>query len=189
MQKTCHLVDDFLAGNLSREDDDAFRQHLGDCLDCQKEVEADEQLDELATATTWRLPSPPDVLHTIERNVHRQIQTRQWMQYGSTVAAMFLIGLTVVLVARRNHPVELTRTPAPDAGSPVAKAELNPASAAIDRPIVTVESPHHLAVPVESSNPNVTIIWLHPTVEAVSDSESEPSSATGRPHDFIARRF
>ncbi len=99
-----HIQDqfsDFVDGELSPEQNEAFQQHLDHCPTCEAEFAAFKDSVELLRGLDER-PAPPDFARAVTTSIHHQSKGRffrEWWLFGLRipqeviVAILFLIGL------------------------------------------------------------------------------------------------
>lgn len=182
----CHLIDRFLDGELSGEESARFQRHLAGCEACQTEYEAHQEFQRWVDQAKGRFDHQArDVGPRIQRAV-------RWRRNRPRRLALSGIAATVALAIGWSQLIEAPHEMSPEVvAHSAAKVDIDPASevpAATSKASVLVpEEVPYLAVPLPSTNPNVTIIWLHPTYE--SSSKPDASTAPPRAETLVARRM
>lgn len=193
----CEQLDDFLDGDLSTAKADSFREHATVCDACRESLEAlavfegmvrdsksmfdDWYQDDLNVAISSA------TLPTADK-VDLPIRSR-------SSASRLLISITIVaatiavtLLGRKFYDLSrIERRPAvPFAGTQGGqRSESN----RLETVSLKLQGSGYLAEPIKSSNPDVTIYWLHPTTDTVNAAEKVDSSATPEQESsLIARR-
>ena len=171
----CDRLDDYLLDGLSAEEASAFEAHLSGCSTCRDELEHQRRIDRLLAQGTGRFEAVPRwLIGRIEGRIHRSARRRVVrMACGLSAAALAVSALGVwltigglgtgnnrqPLVHERAEPGEDGNRVDPPGGptprpQPVASVSIADPSAAI-------------LVPVETKQPNVSIVWIYPTVGPV----------------------
>jgi len=112
MTRPCDNVQLFVDGELPPGEAESFRQHLPDCVRCQREVVALLQLKYLGKEALARLPDP------VEARPARG-SPPVWRLPGARVAAAFVLGILVTVGAVR----WLSRAPSEETQSLFAQGE------------------------------------------------------------------
>ncbi|HEY1378157.1 MAG TPA: zf-HC2 domain-containing protein [Gemmataceae bacterium] len=153
----CAALDDYLAGALTGDAAARFVAHLPGCADCRRAVAEQERLAALLTAAVAALePVPAGLTDRVRRRLraaHRRRVTAAVMAVAAAVAvAVALLGRTP---PRPEPSPPLVKAPAPPAPGPPRPAEH-----------VRVRFPggNVLAVPEKMDSPNVTFVWVYPTL-------------------------
>lgn len=159
----CDRLDDYLLGWLSEEQAAAFESHLAVCAECRNETQLQARIDEAAErARNQPEPVPPLLLDRVRRRV-RAAKTRRLVRIACALAAATLL---VVLPGRSwfaGHRCDLQ----PDTelvahGQPLPP----PVAVAVQQPRIRLVDPSAaILVPMPSKNPEVTIVWVYPTVK------------------------
>jgi anti-sigma factor RsiW len=178
----CPLIDAYLDGELPQGRRDDFLRHLETCPSCQAEASAQRRLDELFSTPAIDPPAvPPELIDRIQRHVRSRVR-RRLLNWSLGIAATVLIAAAWLIddsgPARREEAVVRSSqdraSQALDHGeSPSPQRDESPLEVGKPQVAVSVDPRQYLAVPVTTSNPNVTILWLYPTTKPVP---AEPSS-------------
>jgi hypothetical protein len=125
----------------------------------------DDQLDALLREAAVRLTSLPP---TLTPNIERRIHAAKWQRCIALSAAL---AASVAGIWLASHFLSMPRPPSPM----LAKVDLTPPPKPA-RPDVRITFPQDanvIAVPIESDNPNVTVVMvyqaIHPTPRSRSD--------------------
>jgi anti-sigma factor RsiW len=171
----CEQLDDFLDGCLSEGERAAFVDHLAGCAGCQGAVRDQRQIDELLAAAHIEFgAAPPGLRERIEQGMLRASRRRQAARVAAAAAALAAaLASGVWLATLRPGATVVQRSPV--AAPPIGPAAVPPHSHAV-APDAVVPPPRvrltfdpgfdAIAVPVESSDPNVSIFWLYPAARA-----------------------
>jgi anti-sigma factor RsiW len=171
----CDNLDAYLCGWLSPQETAAFEAHLADCAACRREAEQQRRIDQLLEQGAGRVEAiPSSLIDAIEGRITRLGRRRKmrWaLGLSTAVAAMLAIG---VWLARQRGDVR--PGPRPIAEKPTEKEPtkqkvappVQEASASEPRVRVALADPSDgIAVPLETSNPRVSIVWIYPAVKPV----------------------
>lgn len=153
-------LDDWLDGRAGEDALAEINAHLAECPDCARYFDQQRRLagDLLALGRAAdRLASSADAAERTAFPARRRVPWR------AAVAALLVIAAGAYLVEYRlSHPAE-------------QRAELRPASEgppAPEPPPFSCTIPdEYLAVQIESSNPQIHIVWLYSEVSAESPTE------------------
>jgi len=168
----CDQLDDYLAGWLSDTEASGFEAHLADCSVCRRQLDQQRRIDGLLAQAAGRLePVPHGLVDRFELQVrcfNRRRMVRTACGLSAAVAMVLLVGVWLHLRTpegsqpapkRQNEPMIVqqdVKPPAQDASD--------------DEPLVQVRPSDPSAailVTEQTQNPNVTIVWFHPTVRPV----------------------
>lgn len=168
----CDQLDDYLAGWLSDTEAADFEVHLTDCSACRRQLDQQRRIDGLLAQAVGRLEPVPhglvDRLESQVRHFNRRRMVRAAWGLSAAVAMVLLLGVWLHLRTpegpqpapeKQDEPMIVQqdmKPPAPDAldAEPLVQVRLSDPSAAI-------------LVTEPTQNPNVTIVWFHPTVKSV----------------------
>ena len=168
----CELLDGFLGQWLTEPERTAFQAHLTDCAGCRHQLEENERLNcWLQEAMAQVAPTPAGLIPQLERQLKRARRRRLTVGLAGGVAAALVLGGLSAWWLQQPKPDEKTpQTPIVEAPAP-ARAEPS-----VARPVrVTFARPREvIAVPRQTDNPAVTIIWVYPAVQTVPSGSSQP---------------
>jgi len=171
----CEQLDDFLADELGEHRRTAFETHLLTCTECRRAVEDNDRVNRLLTDASEQLEAHSATLvDRIEQRIGAA-RLRRRFGIGLTIAAS-LVGLLawLSLSARRDADQIAGENDVPkpieqhDPHRDIPQDEDNQQQRS-PHELVTVRfdpASNVLAVPVESGNPNVTILRVYPTLKA-----------------------
>jgi anti-sigma factor RsiW len=149
MNHVCDQLDAYLLDLLEPADRAAFVAHARDCAVCTRELELQRRIDGLLARAEEAEVAPP-----LRMRFNRQLRARRlrrWVGVGAVAAG--LLSVAVWRLAPRTLPPS---TSIANRATPAAPANL-------ERPIVSVRlSGNVIALPVETSDPRVTIVWTYP---------------------------
>jgi hypothetical protein len=164
----CERLDDYLAGELVADEQEAFRLHLADCAGCREEVRFQETVDGLLRqATACEAP------HGLRRRLVRKMQasTRR-LQFAAIGAAAIAASLMLIFAERPNRrPRDVVQIG--PLNSPKSDSKRQAVASMILDPSCDL-----LAVPQVSRQPNVTIFWLYPTIKTTAPAGATPARDT-----------
>lgn len=174
----CEYLDDYVLKDLDPEVEKAFADHLADCEACRLTVEHEARINGLIKTAADAICCPPELTARIQQESQRRTH-RPWAKAGSVLAVGLVIGLlgwTILsrippVETRRNGPVAEETLPVPDL-EPALDSEESPDEIANAKPAspVRVEFPEDLlALPIDSGEPDITLIQLFP-VTSVSQT-------------------
>lgn len=169
----CDRLDDYLAGGLREEERAGFQAHLAGCPACRREIEQQREVHLLLARATRQLePAPAPLIDRIEGQVRRSDRRRavRWSLGLSAAAAVVLalwIGFATGQFGPRPEPPPVVQQPRQP---PIDQARQVPL--AVDQmpqtetPVrVTAADPSRAILrPVPTQTPNVSIVWVYPTI-------------------------
>ena len=176
----CEHLDAYVAGWLPDDRTAAFEAHLNDCSACREEIRRQRRIDRLLREGTRQLePIPSSLIDRIQRQIgviRRRRAVRAACGTACAVALLLGVGLWLRTPGEppRSSPLELAieNPPSPTADDEQSDSRERPNSreppAAEVQPsveIAMVDSSTAIVVPLITSNPNVSIVWLYPTVK------------------------
>ncbi len=158
----CERLDEYLNGDLSEHQTPHFTAHLAACEPCRAAIDQQQWIDDLLRRSSTVETFPVGVVQEIERGIVLSRKRRCAAACGLaalTAAASLLIALSIEPSTPKSRDAQLTqRDPTPVA--------------------TFVGSDDMIVVQHESPYPNVTIVELYPTVDAVRrwQNEAPPQS-------------
>ncbi|MBM4088617.1 MAG: hypothetical protein FJ276_04200 [Planctomycetes bacterium] len=178
----CDQLDDYLCGWLSQDEAARFEAHLAACPDCQEESASQHQIDRwLADATAWAEPVPASLMLRIQRQA-LVVRRRRLVGWACAVAAAGAVVLTFGLwatqrsISGRGDRSPVAKSPMVSEVPPaplLANAASKPPAAVLAR-VALADPSSAILVPVESRSPNVTVVWVYPTVNASREDDRYP---------------
>ena len=178
----CDNLDRYLDGELSREENTAFQIHLDQCATCRASLDRQRTVDRLLAASAPLEPTPGHLAARVDAAI-RAASRRRAAAWGTAAVAAASVLLLGIVWTARTLPSDT-----PNEGIPVAdRSTSNPAAPAdlvSADPLSESQPPAHVTVrvngsivaPMPSSNPNITIFWVYPTVRATADRGDAPDS-------------
>jgi predicted anti-sigma-YlaC factor YlaD len=159
----CDRLDDYLLGWLSEEQAAAFEGHLADCAECRGHRETQCRIDRAMETARTQPESVPPLL--VER-IHRQVRAARAWRLVRIACGLAAAALLTVLPGRSwfaGHRCDLQ----PDTELVAHSQPLPPPIAvAVEQPRIRLVDPFSaILVPMPSKNPEVTIVWVYPTVK------------------------
>ncbi len=170
MNKTdCRQLDDYQNSDLDAPGVAAFEEHLLACDECRRTIELDQHINGLLASA--RPVAPPLLTARIEREVRRErrFQLLRRAALWATAAAV----LVAVMWQSSGERHESVATPKTARAPEVA-------TVAPSRPEVRITFPDEanvIARPLESKNPQVSIVWIYPVLRLADQSDSLSSPA------------
>ena len=157
----CQLLDGYLGHWLSDAEERNFLNHLSTCSECQQIVQDQERLNRAFTRATEALnPLPPGLVSRINLGL---VQARRRL-----VRRTALVAAALVLAALAGWAL-MDKKPAASSQAPMVDASPQPAPAPSS--LVRVNFPPSarvIALPRESTHPNVTVFWVYPMIETAT---------------------
>jgi anti-sigma factor RsiW len=182
VEPLCDRLDEYLCGWLSPEEAARFEAHLAACPACQEESASQQQIDRLlAEAAAWAEPVPASLMLRIKRRV-LAVRRRRLVAWACAVAAAVAVVLTFGLwatqrsISGRSDRSPVAESPIISADSPapaIASGALEPQTPASVR-VALADPSSAILVPVESRSPNVTVVWVYPTVRVNQEDDRHP---------------
>jgi len=174
----CQNLDDYLAACLSDDEAARFEAHLPHCPACREEIADQRGIDRLlARGAAQRAPIPSSLVDRIEGRI-RSLRRRRAVRWavGASAAAAVVLAVGVWLIPQDDGAAPGPERP-PGRGSvaetpvesePDGHEVASPAQPPSDnepRVRVSLADPSEaILVPMHTSNPNVSIVWVYPTV-------------------------
>lgn len=163
----CEQLDDYLAEELSAEEQSLFRQHLHPCTTCGEAAAAQQWIEDWLRHDAGVQSAPQALAKRIETAIRRK-RRRQWLGRTAVAAAAGLLGL-VFWLPKEEFSVP---SPAPDIGNQVATTSVEEPPA--EEPEATfIGDSDMIVIPVDSPSSNVTIVEVYPTTSAKRRWERE----------------
>lgn len=180
----CGQLEDYLDGELLQPERRRFESHLPSCPSCNEEIAAFARLKRrLASAVEQEL-CPPELIRRIESQILTAPERRPIRISAriAVAAATLCVAAWLTLGLRKPQPTELwvapDAIPRPELRSKPSEAPASHGNKSTAN--IRVElSDEYLAVPVETNDPRIAIIWLYPTAE-VSTPADLPDPANPR---------
>jgi len=176
----CDKLDAYLADDLSTDEALRFESHLQKCDACREAIDEQNWVDSLLQSSV-RLQierTPTTILDSVRPTVARRDRRKLQTAYGFAAAAVLLIGL--VWFALYRHGVRPKASATQDVA--VVHAARVPAH---KQPQATfVSSTDAIAVSLESSSADVTVVQVYPTTDTERRWHLEQSilSASTKPN-------
>ena len=178
----CQNLDDYLSACLSDDEAARFEAHLAHCPACREETADQRGIDRLlARGAAQRAPTPSSLVDRIEgqiRSLRRRRVIRTALALSAAAAVVLAVGVWLIPQNDGTPAGPTTHAGASSIAEERIKREPDshadrheaapPAQLASDgKPRVRVslaDPAEAILVPVETSNPNVSIVWIYPTV-------------------------
>jgi anti-sigma factor RsiW len=174
--RQCDQLDQYLCGFLPPDETARFEAHLAECPACQEQCLLQQRIDRLLAAGTAPIePAPIALAHRVERKITRLRRRRQLAWAGTlTAAAAGIVVVVSFLAARRSflhrdveQPIALRPTVSQGVSKPSPSlSDAQPPAAPLVR-VTMVDPSSAIVVPIESHDPNVTLVRIYPTVKVV----------------------
>jgi anti-sigma factor RsiW len=171
----CDRLDEYLLGGLSGGEAAGFEAHLAGCPACREELRQQQRIDRLLWQETGQLePVPSSLIDRIDQQWRRS-QCRRVARWAcglsaaglaASVVAVWLVMGTLGAGNQRQTIVQEHPQPTGDAGQVPPAGPESPRAVSVAR--VTLDDPSGaILVPLESGKPNISIVWVYPTVKVV----------------------
>jgi anti-sigma factor RsiW len=171
VRRECENLDAYLADELSPEDTSQFVEHLNACDECRHVADEQHWIDGLLRSDlcTSLEAAPTSLAESLRDAAVVRHRRRVYLVAGSfaTVAAMVVIAIGwTVLFNRQTERIAPNVNAAHDANL-TAETGIMPAIAqdSVRPKAVFVGTGEAIAVPLESSDENVTVVQLYPTTD------------------------
>lgn len=174
----CDNLDAYLGGWLSKDDAAKFEAHLAGCAACSREIDRQQRIDRLlARGIRDADPLPASLIDRIEggiRSWRRRRRLRVVFSLTAAVAAAVGVWFAAEHVGTSFQAPEIVESPA---ARPSRQDEVRPVSRPVTdtHPAVQVrldDPSKAILVPVETASPNVSIIWIYPTIQPFGASST-----------------
>jgi len=139
--------------------------HLAECAACREEVRFQETVDGLLRQAT-ACEAPHGLLSRLDRKMQASPRRMRLAAIGAVAIAASLMLMLAYRPSRRPPDVQIGPS----------ESDSMPQQAVAS--IVVDPSCDLLAVPQESTQPNVTIFWLYPTMNTTAPAGTTPDGAT-----------
>lgn len=170
--RPCDHLDDYLDGDLPADDTGAFLAHLADCPACRTIVREQQQIARLLNEASTQLDIVPARILNQVMARPGPVRWRRSAVMGGVLALAAAVLLTVGLVRKPLPPSTHDLVEAPNPA--VVQEPPTPPSVR-----VTFAHAHDvIALPQPTTNPNVTILWVYPTVKIPAAAEAAPAEST-----------
>jgi len=179
----CVNLDDYLLGWLPVEAAERFGAHLVECPDCREECRRQQLVDrQLAAVARHSQPVPGALASRIERRIRSAAWRRRLcIGTGSIAAALVLAGSLWLTVGHRgvNTPGDALAQRKPESLPPREdRVETPPDRRPSVSPRVSVrctDPSRAILIPVETESPNVTLVWVYPTIKSARTANGPAS--------------
>lgn len=175
----CGKLDEYLTQCLPAREAAGFEAHLAGCPACREGIEHLGRVDRLLAAARREDRVPSSLVDRIEGRIRvlarRRAARLGWL--GVSAAAVVMVALGVWLASRDQESPPGTEptahrtiesAPATHDGVPRSDAAPTPERPPADAPRVRVslaDPSEGILVPMQTSHPNVSIVWIYPTVK------------------------
>jgi anti-sigma factor RsiW len=175
----CDQIDEYLCGWLPPDEAVSFEAHLADCASCRDECAVQRRIDRLlAGAYVSIAPVPTSLRGRVDRGIQAARRRRMagWAVAITAAAGVLLVfGLWVrenssVLPREARETAQSASVTEHSANPVVPKVEAKPPVAPALVTVVDLSSA--IVMPVESHHPNVTVVYVFPTIPADREGES-----------------
>ncbi|MGO9114592.1 MAG: anti-sigma factor family protein [Thermoguttaceae bacterium] len=175
----CNQLDEYLCGWLLPDEAAHFEAHLADCAACRDECALQRRIDRLlADGNASIAPVPVSLRGRVDRGI-RTARRRRMAGWAIAITAAAGAVLALGLWVRENLsflPRERRETaqslPATENGpvSVVPPVGSEPPANAVH--VTMVDPLSAIVMPVESHRPNVTVVYVFPTIRVDREGES-----------------
>jgi anti-sigma factor RsiW len=165
----CDQLDAFLLGELSPQDAEHFELHVCACEECREAVEQQQWIDNLlrSNAATQAEQAPLSLRDSLRNVPVRRRKRVVLTAFAVATAASLLIAVGWIAIQSQSVDTLHDQVVKPAIDHPISPTDMTPALATdATRPRATfVSDGDSIAVPVESTDDDVTIVQLYRTTE------------------------
>jgi anti-sigma factor RsiW len=175
----CDQLDEYLCGWLMPDEAARFEAHLADCAACRDECSLQRRIDRLlADRNASIAPVPAGLKSRVDRRIRAAHRRRM---LGWTVAVTVAAGAVLALGLWMRENLSLVRRERRETAQSSSATENGPVPVvppvASEPPVaavrVTMVDPSSaIVMPVESHRPNVTVVYVFPTIRTDGEGES-----------------
>ncbi len=170
----CDHLDEYLLGWLPAGEAAAFEGHLAACSECRNQREVQDRIDRaVELARSQPEPAPP----LLVGRIHRRIGASRGWRIARIACGLAAAAAVLVVFAARGW-FEAGSAGLPPGTELAAEGQPVPvpAVAAADEARVRMTDPSSaILVSMPSRNPEITIVWVYPTVKP--DDTAGPSAS------------
>jgi anti-sigma factor RsiW len=175
----CEQLDEYLCGWLIPDEAARFEAHLANCAACRDECSLQRRIDRLlADANASIAPVPAGLKSRVDRRI-RAAHRRRMVGWAIAVTAAAGVALALGLWVRENLSFvpregrETAQSLSATENGPVSvtpSVGSEPPAAAIH--VTMVDPSSAIVMPVESHRPNVTVVYVFPSIRVDREGES-----------------
>jgi len=175
----CDQLDEYLCGWLPPDEAARFEAHLADCAACRDESALQRRIDRLlADGNASIAPVPAGLKSRVDhaiRAAHRRRTVRWAIGVTAAAGAVLSLGLwmreNLSLVRRERRETAQNSSATENGPVPVVPPVASEPPAAAAR-VTMVDPTSAIVMPVESHRPNVTVVYVFPTIRTDRAGES-----------------
>ena len=172
MPSRCDQVEDYLTADLPDGAMADFAQHLRSCEDCTRIVAAAEEMKCVVRKASQDLESPSAALRDRVRRTMRQqssVSVATFQQYRPLQVTALVIALGLLLAMSVLMLLPPGQNQVADS-APHESENHQPEISEMFRPPTIQLSDRNIGVPVESGDPNVTVLLVYDVVSSMNES-------------------
>ncbi|MGY8768706.1 MAG: anti-sigma factor family protein [Pirellulales bacterium] len=183
---TCENLDAYLLGHLEAKIETQFESHLEECAACQQQAKLQTQIDLLSSQET-EIPVDElrlsQILETLDATFEKEVgpKYRGPVSLSLAIAAVLLIGISLALSYAwvNTAPSELAPDhkiavqPQQPVSTPATTKEETVEESEFVSPQLISHDKNHLAVVIETDDPDFSVILFYPTVQTQITATNE----------------
>lgn len=161
----CEQREDYLNHDLSEKEEIRFLSHLKTCENCRQFVEEQQTIEGLLVEAV----QSESVSESLMTKVDQAIIRRRVMKWSASIAALLLLAVGTWWLMREGKQTPRVTQPEPSMPTPEIKVVQEPPSVEV----VANTNRDVIVVPIETDDPNITMIWVYPTVPTTKRISSQ----------------
>lgn len=171
----CDNLDGYLDDTLGDGKRQDFEAHLAFCVDCQREVQLQQQIVSRLASAAQLEPVPRSLIDTIEQRIDATTRRHWFNQIGIASAATIILAIGAwvgwhAIPGQKPVPFVTQNRPdrVPSMPTDLSHHQEPQYSAAAD--VIVRRASDGIVVPLQSEDSKVAIFWIYPSIPASPNS-------------------